>query len=109
MSVFGSSRAVSFSVTVGVADGIADMPAYGDPMSPVHHHVAPQYIQETASIFHIPNIVTAVLGSYRGYDTFGETTVIFAATVGVLLLLAGQDLKQMRQDASDDAPEGDAP
>ena len=32
-------------------------------------------------------MVTAVLGSYRGYDTFGEVVVIFAAGLGVLLLL----------------------
>jgi multicomponent Na+:H+ antiporter subunit B len=32
-------------------------------------------------------VVTAVLASYRGYDTLGETTVIFTAGVGVLALL----------------------
>jgi multicomponent Na+:H+ antiporter subunit B len=32
-----------------------------------------------------------VLASYRGYDTFGETTVIFTACVGVLLLLGGSE------------------
>jgi multicomponent Na+:H+ antiporter subunit B len=35
----------------------------------------------------IPNIVTSVLASYRGYDTYGEVTVIFTAGVGVMLLL----------------------
>lgn len=83
--------------------GTVDMPMYGDPQAPIHLHVAPQYIEGTGSIFHIPNIVTAVLGSYRGYDTFGETTVIFAATVGVLLLLAGSDLKTMKHAAKQDA------
>ena len=39
----------------------------------------------------VPNIVTAVLASYRGYDTFGEVTVIFTAGVGVLLLLCGRN------------------
>ena len=76
---------------------------YGDPQAPIHLHVAPQYIEGTGKIFHIPNIVTAVLGSYRGYDTFGETTVIFAATVGVLLLLASSDLKTMKHAAKQDA------
>lgn len=68
--------------------GILDMPFYGDPAAPIHHHVAPDYIEGARTHFHIPNIVTAVLGSYRGYDTLGETTVIFTAAVGVLLLLA---------------------
>ena len=35
----------------------------------------------------IPNIVTSVLASYRGYDTFGETIVVFTAGVAVLVLL----------------------
>ena len=35
----------------------------------------------------IPNLVTGVLASYRGYDTLGETVVIFTAGLGVLLLL----------------------
>ena len=35
----------------------------------------------------IPNIVTSVLASYRGYDTLGEVTVIFTAGIGVILLM----------------------
>ena len=35
----------------------------------------------------LPNIVTSILGSYRGYDTLGETGVIFTAGIGVMLLL----------------------
>ena len=86
--------------------GTLDMPMYGDPQAPIQTYVAPDFIQGTAEYFHIPNIVTAVLGSYRGYDTFGETTVIFAASVGVLLLLASVDLKVMRDAAkADDAAE----
>ena len=41
----------------------------------------------------MPNVVTAVLASYRGYDTLGETVVIFTAAVGVLLLLGGRRRK----------------
>jgi multicomponent Na+:H+ antiporter subunit B len=66
-----------------------DMPRYGDPEAPVHQYLAPHYIEETAEEIGVPNIVTAVLASYRGYDTWGETTVIFTAGVGVLLLLGG--------------------
>jgi len=35
----------------------------------------------------LPNVVTAVLASYRGYDTLGETAVIFTAGIAVLLIL----------------------
>jgi multicomponent Na+:H+ antiporter subunit B len=69
--------------------GSLDMPPYGDPGNPVHHHVAPHYLEESEHEIGIPNVVTSVLASYRGYDTMGETTVIFTAMVGVLLLMGG--------------------
>ncbi len=66
---------------------IGDMPAFGDPDSPANAYVGMDYIERTAEEIHIPNVVTAVLASYRGYDTFGEAVVIFAAGLGVLMLL----------------------
>ncbi|MBN2724381.1 MAG: cation:proton antiporter [Deltaproteobacteria bacterium] len=36
------------------------------------------------------NIVTAVVLDYRGFDTLGEVTVLFAAIAGIGLLLGGQ-------------------
>lgn len=76
-------------VTGGVlVYGTMDMPPFGQPDNPAHLHVAPRYIEESEHEVGPPNIVTSVLASYRGYDTMGETTVIFTAVVGVLLLLA---------------------
>ena len=69
-----------------------DMPHYGDPEAPIHQHVAPRYIQDSGREVGVPNIVTSVLASYRGFDTLGETTVIFAAGIGVLLMI-GQALR----------------
>ena len=66
---------------------IGDMPAYGDANSPANTGPGMDFIDRTTDEIHIPNVVTAVLASYRGYDTFGEAVVIFAAGLGVLLLL----------------------
>lgn len=68
--------------------GTSDIPPFGDPANPIHHHVADYYLEESEHEIHVPNVVTSVLASYRGYDTMGETTVIFTAMVGVLLLIA---------------------
>ncbi len=68
--------------------GTLDMPEFGNPDNPVHQHVAPYYLEDSYDDTHIPNIVTVVLGSYRGFDTMGEAAVVFTALVGVLLLLA---------------------
>lgn len=67
--------------------GTADMPAFGDPAAPVHNEVAARYIEESGEEIGVPNIVTSVLASYRGFDTMGETAVVFTAAVGVVLLL----------------------
>jgi len=67
--------------------GTLDMPHYADPAAPIERHVVPRYIEDSPREIGIPNIVTSVLASYRGYDTYGEVTVIFTAGVGVMLLM----------------------
>ena len=76
--------------------GTWDLPAFGDPNAPAHRHVAPEYLAEGEHETGAPNIVTAVLASYRGYDTLGEVTVIFTAGIGVLLLLSGSGVLRRR-------------
>jgi multicomponent Na+:H+ antiporter subunit B len=66
---------------------VPDLPAYGDANSSANSYVGTDYLAKTATEVDMPNVVTAVLASYRGYDTFGEAVVIFAAGLGVLLLL----------------------
>ena len=68
--------------------GTLDMPVYGDPNATIHHYLVPDYISGTEAEFGLPNIVTAILASYRGFDTLGETAVIFTAVLGVMALLA---------------------
>ncbi len=84
--------------------GTRDLPAYGDGDAVIHHHIAPEYVEGSHHI-HIPNVVTTVLASYRGYDTFGETTVVFTAGLGVLLLLGGA---ARRRESEDDVPQAEA-
>ena len=67
--------------------GTLDMPRHGDAAAPAHRHVAPRYIKDAPRETGIPNMVTSVLASYRGYDTLGEVAVIFTAGVGVMVLL----------------------
>lgn len=64
-----------------------DLPDFGDPASPANAYVGRAYIQATGNDIGIPNVVTAVLSSYRGFDTLGETVVIFAAAIGVAMML----------------------
>jgi multicomponent Na+:H+ antiporter subunit B len=67
--------------------GSLDMPKWGDPNSPAATHVSPYYLENSIEHTATPNVVTSVLADYRGYDTLGETTVVFTAGMACLLLL----------------------
>ena len=85
--------AVSLAVGGVLAYGMQGLPAFSDPQAPIHTHVAPRYLKEAPSETGVPNVVTAVLASYRGYDTLGETIVVFTAGVGVIALLRRRQRK----------------
>ncbi|PHS75403.1 MAG: cation:proton antiporter [Rhodospirillaceae bacterium] len=79
--------------------GTFDMPRYGDINAPIHQHVANHYIEKSAGEVGPPNIVTSILASYRGFDTLGETAVVFTAAIGVLAILGrakGQGMSTSR-------------
>jgi multicomponent Na+:H+ antiporter subunit B len=82
--------------------GTLDMPRFGDPQAPIHQHVAPRYLQDSPAEVGLPNVVTSVLASYRGYDTLGEVTVIFTAGASVLMLLGAGRRQVARRDNDKD-------
>ncbi|HXI86253.1 MAG TPA: DUF4040 domain-containing protein [Parvularculaceae bacterium] len=64
-----------------------DMPPFGSATAPANASIGQEYVERTPKEIGVPNVVTAVLASYRGFDTMGETTVIFTAGLSVILLL----------------------
>lgn len=64
-----------------------DMPNYGDPLAPIHHHVGNYYLTVSYAEMKIDNVVTSILGGYRSLDTLGETTVVFTAACCVLIII----------------------
>jgi len=81
--------------------GTLDMPSFGDPNAPASLHVAPEYMIGSINDIDVPNVVTSILASYRGYDTLGETAVVFTAGIGVLALLSGLS-RRRREDEEED-------
>jgi multicomponent Na+:H+ antiporter subunit B len=84
-----------------------DMPDFGSAQAPAHQHpMYTHFVETSRTEIDIPNAVTSVLASYRGYDTLGEVTVIFTAGIGVIMLLglggrgpAGASRKESDDDA----------
>jgi multicomponent Na+:H+ antiporter subunit B len=81
--------------------GLAGLPEFSDPAAAIHHHVVSRYLEDSVTEIDVPNVVTAVLASYRGYDTLGETTVVFTAGAGVIALL-----RRRRRTERDTTPRG---
>lgn len=90
--------AVSVAVAAALVYGSLGLPAFSDPQAPIHTHVVPRYLQQSLKETGVANVVTAVLASYRGYDTLGETTVVFTAGAGVIALLRLRRRGQQRKD-----------
>lgn len=68
--------------------GTHDIAKLGDASSPPNTEIAVRFIEKGQQETGVPNLVTAVLASYRGFDTLGEVTVVLTAGIGVLMLLS---------------------
>lgn len=77
-----------------------DLPVFGDPNNPAQQHVGPYYIGETYADIGIPNMVAAVLASYRSIDTMGEAVVILTAGIGVYALLSVRPRRRSKKKES---------
>jgi multicomponent Na+:H+ antiporter subunit B len=78
--------------------GTLALPPFGTADMIINKHVVPRYLADTIRETNVPNVVTSVLADYRGYDTLGETTVIFTAGIGVMLLLRGSRRRGQRKE-----------
>ena len=77
--------------------GTLDMPNFGDSSAPAQTHVAPHYLTASIKEIDVPNVVTSILASYRGFDTMGEVAVVFAAGIGVLSIISGLGFRRRRR------------
>jgi multicomponent Na+:H+ antiporter subunit B len=85
-SVRPRSVLVAGVVTVALLATVPALPAVGAADTPAFGPVADYYLTDSAERG-VDNAVTAVLVVYRGFDTFGEVAVVFAAAVAALAVL----------------------
>jgi multicomponent Na+:H+ antiporter subunit B len=64
-----------------------EVPNQGSIDNPSYNDVARHYLRNPAKDTKSPNVVTGVIIDYRGFDTLGETTVLFTAIAAVLTVL----------------------
>ena len=80
------------------------LPDIGDPMAPPNTRTSDYYIEHAIPETHAPNMVTAVIVDYRAYDTMLETTVMFLAGLGVVLILSRKPKPENRIQVPDQYP-----
>lgn len=86
-------------ITVAITGGLlifstGDLPPWGYPYSPASSSdLSRHYIIETRVQSEVPNMVTAVLADYRGFDTMFEAVVVFIAGLGILAVLRRPELQ----------------
>jgi multicomponent Na+:H+ antiporter subunit B len=80
-------------VLVGVlASTLGALPPVGSAETPVAtSEVTDYYLENAYEEAGVKNAVTAVLASYRGFDTLGEAVVVFAAGIGLLVVLGKEE------------------
>ncbi len=84
-------KQLALLITIGVGllliPAVVDLPDWADPNSPASTYLSPHFIEKSMEETSVPNLVTAVLADYRGYDTMFELVVIFCAGITVLIVI----------------------
>ncbi len=73
------------------------LPKAGSPDNPSVNEVAERYVEQGTAETGVINTVTGMILNYRGFDTFGETCVLFIASscVMILLMVSEEKLKHL--------------
>ncbi len=84
---------------------VMNMPGFGDEDNPINNEVSERYLEHGAEETGSENVVTAMIIGYRGFDTLGESCVLFLAVAAVMILLlrdekntTGRELHQLERE-----------
>jgi multicomponent Na+:H+ antiporter subunit B len=65
-----------------------NLPTYGNPENPTNNELSSYYIEHGLEDAGATNLVANMILSYRVFDTFGESSVLFLAAASVIMLLS---------------------
>ncbi|MFP4077557.1 MAG: hydrogen gas-evolving membrane-bound hydrogenase subunit E [Candidatus Izemoplasmataceae bacterium] len=81
------SPLVFFALFMALAVNILSMPSPNTDSAPSYNEATKHYLEHSLEETGSVNIIAAILADYRGFDTFGETIVLFTAIVAVVSVL----------------------
>ena len=82
-----ASIVICFGIILILLLTVSHLPEFGDPLDPVNNEVSERYITEGLKETGAVNIVAGMILDYRAFDTFGESAVLFVASMCVYMLL----------------------
>ncbi len=90
---------------------VSYLPRTGNPSNPGNNEVSARYIENGLKETGAVNAVSGMILTYRAFDTFGETNVLFIATCCVMVMLMVDDAVLRKQEVKNDRrfePKNDA-
>lgn len=81
------SALISALILAALMSAIISMPEFGSPTNPTENEVPERYVGMAEEETGATNVIAGMILNYRGFDTFGESCVLFLAVCCVMLLL----------------------
>ena len=91
---------ISVFLLIVLLIGAAALPAFASPGNPTNNEVVQRYVGSAERETGAENVIAGLILNYRGFDTFGESCVLFLAVCCVMLLLWATNDK-IRAEAAD--------
>lgn len=92
------SVAVACVLLVALISVVMELPRFGDPGAPAVNQVSQRYLEQGVEETGALNAVAGIILDYRAFDTFGESTVLFAAAISVILLLRSSNRTEEKEE-----------
>lgn len=84
-------KLIAFILTISLSLilllGLKDLPKFGSADSPSNNELTRYYIENSVKDTGATNVVTGIILDYRAFDTFVEASVLFTASIIVIILL----------------------
>ena len=78
---------ISVLMLLALVVSIVALPPFADPGNPTNNEVVYRYVGSAEHETGAENVIAGMILNYRGFDTFGESCVLFLAVCCVMLLL----------------------
>lgn len=89
--------AVAIVMIISLCVAIVGFPSFGDPGNPTNNEVVERYVGSAHHETGAENVIAGMILNYRGFDTFGESCVLFLAVCCVTQLLWATDDRIKRE------------